>query len=118
MKINFGLSGFLAPDGQFFECMYQEHQRLASKLVVEYKIQFHGSSNEIPSFIKFGCHPWVGKEGDGGCHCFIWEEPTDEQLNFIRSNFQRMTKQQQLSVLRDLNSFNLDVKQLDALYSG
>lgn len=117
MKIKYGLSGFLAPDGQFFECEYHEHQRLATELVLQYKIQFNGSSNEIPAFIKFGCHPWVGKEGDGGCHCFIWEEPTEDQLKFLKEKFQRMTKQQQLSVLRDLDSFNLDIAQLNELYA-
>lgn len=117
MKVKYGLSGFLAPDGQFFECEYQEHQRLASNLVVKYNIQFNGSSNEIPAFIKFGCHPWVSKEGDGGCHCFIWEEPNEKQMTFIRDNFERMTKQQQLSILRDLDSFSIDITQLDAMYS-
>lgn len=105
-----GLSGFLAPDGVFHECEYQEHRHLAAELVKKYNVQFFdGDSNKVPNFIKFGCSPWVDKKGDSGCHAFGHDEPTPEQSAWLLSNVDRMTDIQRRQILRDLAFWEIDV---------
>lgn len=105
-----GLSGFLAPDGVFHECAYMEHKDLAVKLVKQYEVNFFdGDSNHVPCFIKFGCFPWVGKEGNSGCHAFGFDEPTEPQIVWLLANLDKMTDIQRRSVLRDLDSWDIDV---------
>lgn len=113
--MKYGLSGFLAPDGEFYACGYMEHSALAVELVEKYDVRFYGgNSNEVPDFIKFGCSPWVGPEGDSNCHCFIWNEPTPEQLDWIIQHMGDMTGKQRIRVLRDLDYFDIEVYQNDS----
>lgn len=108
--MQYGLSGFLAPDGTFHECKYGEHRELAAELVQKYQIRFFdGDSNKVPEFIKFGCANGVGKEGNGACHAFMWSEPTGEQISWLLENLERMTGVQQRSILSHLDAFEIDV---------
>lgn len=110
MSAKYGLSGFLAPDGIFYECGYKEHQNLAVELVQSYKVNFFdGNENKVPEFIKFGCDHDVGKEGNGGCHVFMWESPTPKQLRWLLDNLERMTGVQQRSILSNLDSFDINL---------
>ncbi|OMF30929.1 hypothetical protein [Paenibacillus sp. FSL H8-0259] len=105
-----GLSGFLAPDGIFHSCGYQEHRHLAVELVKQYDVQFFdGDSNKVPNFIKFGCFPWVDKKGDSGCHAFGHDEPTPEQAAWLLANVDRMTDIQRRQILRDLVFWEIDI---------
>ncbi|WP_244944320.1 hypothetical protein [Paenibacillus polymyxa] len=109
--MQYGVSGFLAPDGNFYECKYGEHRVLAVELVEKFNINtFDGDSNKVPDFIKFGFVPGVGKEGDpGSCHAFIWQEPTPQQLIWLHANLEHMTGVQQRSVLSWLDAYGIDV---------
>lgn len=108
-----GLSGFLAPDGVFHECVYMEHKELAVKLVKQYEVKFFdGDSNHVPCFIKFGCYPWAEKEGNSGCHAFGFDEPTEPQVAWLLANLDRMTDVQRSSVLRNLESWDVDLTEV------
>ena len=38
-EMRYGLSGYLAPDGIFYECDYGKHSELANELIEKYKIK-------------------------------------------------------------------------------
>lgn len=104
-----GLSGFLAPDGVFYECAYMKHNDLALTLVKQYGVNlFAGDSNNVPNFIKFGCVPWVDKQGNSGCHAYGHDEPTEQQVTWLLTNLDRMTEVQRRWILRDLDSREID----------
>ncbi|WJM05848.1 hypothetical protein [Paenibacillus sp. PK1-4R] len=105
-----GLSGFLAPDGVFHECAYQEHKDLAVRLVEQYKVElFEGDTNKVPNFIKFGCLPWVDKQGNSGCHVLGQNKPTNEQVTWLLTKLDRMTDVQQRLILGELHHWDIDV---------
>ncbi|MEM5669371.1 hypothetical protein AAHB59_13200 [Bacillus cereus] len=65
-EMRYGLSGYLAPDGIFYECDYGKHSELANELIEKYKIKNKTNYNEIATrgeFLKFGTYPWSSKEG-------------------------------------------------------
>ncbi|KJD44199.1 hypothetical protein [Paenibacillus terrae] len=108
--MQYGVSGFLAPEGTLYECKYGGHRKLAADLVLQYDIRFFdGDSNKMPDFIKFGCSNDAEKEGNGACHVFMWSEPTSEQISWMLENLERMTDVQRRSVLSHLDAFGIDV---------
>ncbi|AMM44994.1 hypothetical protein SP15_194 [Bacillus phage SP-15] len=114
--LDYGLSGYLAPDGQFYECRHQEHDTVAQKLVEKYKLDVRNiNSNRLGDFIKFGISPWINnKIGDHGCHVFLNLDekysPTKEQVQWLENNWHRMTDKQAVELLRNLRHFGLDTK--------
>lgn len=105
----YGVSGFLAPDGKFYACGYGKHRELAAELVVQYKVFFDGDSNKVPNFIKFGCSSWAGPEGDSACHCFMWDEPTSEQVEWLTANLDKLTGNQRRRILADLDLYDIEI---------
>ncbi|WP_422661613.1 hypothetical protein ACK8P5_26180 (plasmid) [Paenibacillus sp. EC2-1] len=105
-KGEYGLSGFLAPDGVFYPCSYLEHSALAKKLIKEYDVNLYdGDYNKL--FIKFGCDPWTGPMGTGMCHVFMFEEPTPDQLEWLNNSIDRATDKQRRIIEEHLDSYEL-----------
>ena len=102
-EISIGLSGYLAPDGQWFPCGYLEHSEKACKLVEKYHLDT-SDSNLIAmggDFIKFGTAPWATMEGSNMCHVFmnIDQELTKNQIEWLEVNLIHATQKQQREVL-------------------
>ena len=116
----YALSGYLAPDGIYYECEYERHYKLAQELVVKYDLGIRKpDANQFGEFIKFGCYPWVSsKEGDAGCHVFVTRDltkpPTKKQLDWLAENWWRMTAKQQRYVYMGLYSHHLWTKEYEA----
>lgn len=110
MMQEYGLSGFLAPDGTFHSCDYMKHQELAEKLVKEYGIEFQ-DSNKVDGFLKFGCAPWVKKEGNGMCHVFGNSMLTKQQIDWIEKTNHRMTDVQRRQVLQLLHVYGEEIEE-------
>lgn len=117
---DYALSGYLAPDGTYYECEYQEHGTLAVELVEKYGLKIRRpDTNRFADFIKFGCYPWVdNKQGNDGCHVFMIHDmaspPTEEQVEWLVANWSRMTKNQERSVLQGLDYFDMLTPELEA----
>ena len=117
---DYGLTGYLAPDGTFYFCEYQEHQEKAKQLVEKYGLAKEAAdSNEIAQydFLKFGCAPWLNdKTGDHMCHVFISfsKEPSPQQLAWLDSHWRDMTYQQSLQLMRGLKRFKLEDRFLES----
>lgn len=103
-ELEYGLSGYLAPDGKWFSCGYQEHGNLAKELMELYHLET-GDSNNIAmqgDFIKFGTVPWTKKGGTDSCHVFMntTQEPTQAQIEWLEENLIKATDEQKGRVLR------------------
>jgi hypothetical protein len=108
----YGLSGYLAPDGIWYPCGYQEHDVKAGELVKKYGLDKTNDYNSIATkgeFIKFGTAPWSKKEGNATCHSFLNRvvEPTQEQVEWLNQNLNKATDKQKNEVLR---TFSLHYK--------
>lgn len=106
----FGLSGYLAPDGEWYPCGYQEHRDKAVELVEAYKLK-ETDYNTIAmggEFIKFGTAPWAGKEGNNMCHVFMdrLRKPTQPQIDWLRENLNGATDIQKKEVLFNFSTFH------------
>lgn len=108
-KEEYGVSGFLAPDGKFYDCPYGKHRELAAELVAKYNIAFDGDSNKVANFIKFGCSSFTGPEGDSACHCFVWDEPTPNQVGWLTENLDKLTDRQRRLILADLELYDIEI---------
>jgi hypothetical protein len=99
-----GLSGYLAPDGSWYPCGYQEHDVKALELVKKYNLNTK-DSNIIATdgdFFKFGTSPLTTKEGSEMCHVFMnrTQVPTTEQIKWLEDNLAKATIKQMREVLR------------------
>jgi hypothetical protein len=105
----YGLSGYLAPDGEWFPCEYKEHSEKALELVEKYKLEETDYNNIAMKgeFIKFGTVPWTEKEGNSMCHVFInrFKKPTLQQIEWLNKNLNKATDKQKNEVLRTFSSF-------------
>lgn len=105
----YGLSGYLAPDGEWFPCDYQEHCDKAVELVEKYELNDSDYNNIAVKgeFIKFGTAPWTNKEGCGECHVFLdsFRMPTDSQIKWLKQNLNRATDKQKNEVLLVFSAF-------------
>ncbi len=102
-EMNYGLSGYLAPDGIFYECDYGKHGELAKKLIEKYQINYTMDYNEMATkgeFLKFGTYPWTGKEGCNGCHVFksLFHPLTNKQAMWIMENMHKLTDKQRFEL--------------------
>lgn len=102
-KIKYGMSGYLAPDGIFYECDYGKHSELAIKLIKKYQIEDTTDYNQMATngeFIKFGTYPWSKKEGSGGCHVFKspFHPLSLKQAFWIKDNRHRLTDKQRFEL--------------------
>ncbi len=105
----YGLSGYLAPDGEWYPCEYQEHSDKAVELVGKYKLS-ETDYNSIATegeFIKFGTAPWTNKEGCGECHVFLdkFKQPTKPQIQWLSENLNKATERQKNEVLLTFSAF-------------
>lgn len=88
-----GLSGFLAPDGVWYPCGYNEHGRLARELCEKYeRNEFLGVYDQNvlamkSDFIKFG----LDREGIGHFFYNRTLPQTEVQIQWLRENTHRMT---------------------------
>ena len=104
----YGLSGYLAPDGKFYECGYQEHQDLASELIELYSLKNKSYEyNEMATegeFLKFGTYPWSEKKGCNGCHVFKshLHTLTEQQVSWLNENMVKATDRQRFELLISL----------------
>ena len=102
-ELEYGLSGYLAPDGKWFSCGYQEHGNLAKELMELYNLDTSDSNNIAMKgdFIKFGTVPWAKKDGTDMCHVFMntTQEPTKEQVVWLDKNLINATDEQAYRVL-------------------
>ncbi|MEK5209463.1 hypothetical protein [Psychrobacillus sp. FSL H8-0510] len=105
----YGLSGYLAQDGVWYPCGYQEHCDKAVELVKIYQLNDHDYNNIAMSveFIKFGTAPWADKEGSSICHVFIdcSRNPTEAQIEWLRKNIVRATDKQRREVELTFSAF-------------
>lgn len=109
MMGEYGLSGYLAPDGEWFPCGYQEHCEKALELVKKYDLNDSDYNNIAVEgeFIKFGTAPWTNKEGCGECHVFLdrFRMPTDSQIKWLKQNLNRATEKQKNELLLTFSAF-------------
>lgn len=108
-EIKVGLSGYLAPDGDWYPCGYLEHSEKACELVEKYHLDT-SDSNLIAmggDFIKFGTAPWATKEGCNMCHVFmnIDQELTTKQVEWLEVNLIQATIKQQREVLKNFSTY-------------
>lgn len=102
-NVEFGLSGYLSPDGKWFPCGYHEHGEKAKEIADLYQLDL-SDSNLIAmggDFVKFGTAPWTEKEGCNMCHVFmnIDQELTDVQISWLEENLVQATDIQRERVL-------------------
>lgn len=100
----YGLSGYLSPDGTWYPCGYHEHGEKAREITEIYKLDL-SDSNLIAmggDFVKFGTAPWTNKEGCNMCHVFmnIDQELTDVQISWLEQNLVYATDIQRDSVYK------------------
>jgi hypothetical protein len=111
----YGLSGYLAPDGIFYECKFKEHQELAMKLKRKYKLSFLPEEyNDLAmrgEFIKFGTYPGTPKKGCSGCHVFksFSHSLTKEQVFWLRNNLDRLTDMQHQELINFLDENEIEM---------
>ncbi|PFZ80076.1 hypothetical protein COL82_04060 [Bacillus toyonensis] len=111
-EMRYGLSGYLAPDGIFYECDYGKHSELANELIEKYKIKNKTNYNEIATrgeFLKFGTYPWSSKEGCSGCHVFksLFHPLSNKQSIWIKENLDKLTDKQRSELNRLLDQEEL-----------
>lgn len=101
-----GLSGYLAPDGEWYPCEYQEHDEKARELIEKYTLEEtdYNSLAMGGEFVKFGTAPWTSKEGNSMCHVFMnrFKNPTPLQIDWLKENLHQATDKQKNEVLRNL----------------
>lgn len=99
----YGLSGYLAPNGDWHPCDYKGHGELAKELYEKYGLDETDYNNLAMGgeFIKFGTVPWTEKEGNSMCHAFLnrLHEPTKQQLDWLNQNLNKATDKQINEVL-------------------
>lgn len=94
-----GLTGWLTPDGVFFECKYSEHNIVANKLIEKYStseinnnlfVHFtSGASGEIPAITAFN-------------------DFTRKQLSWVAENLNKLSSAQ-INIIKNIMSSNYTI---------